>query len=126
MRNIISVAGRIFSSSSNITIVNQNGRVTVNGDLVENPADEDGIVEIRVLEGSVHSVKSDRNVVCADVTESVKAGGNVVAKSIGGDVKSGGNTTSGPIGGSVKAQGNVNSGTITGDAKAGGNINVKG
>lgn len=126
MKNIISISGQIFSSDSDLTVINNNGRVTVNGGLVTNPSDDDGIVEIRVLEGSIHSVQSDRNVMCADVTGDVKAGGNVVAKNVGGNVKSGGNTTCGDVAGDVKAQGNAITGPISGNAKAGGNLIFKG
>jgi hypothetical protein len=126
MKNIISIAGRIFSSDDNLTVINTNGRITVNGDLVENPAGDDGIVEIRIMEGSIHTVESDRNVVCGEVTGDVKAGGNVVAKDVGGSVKSGGNTTCGDVTGDVKAEGNIQSGRVSGKAKAGGNLIIKG
>lgn len=99
--------GNLSVSGNNLVI--QNGKVYIDGKLVEGAEDhaENKILEVRIVEGTVESLTADGNVVALGVHGSVSAGGNVKTDSVGGSVNAGGNVNCGRIGGSVNAGGNV-------------------
>lgn len=66
-----------------------------------------GIVEVRVVEGVLDSLRADGSVTTGSVKGSVKAGGSVTCDCVGGDVSAGGSVRCGRVGGDVSAGGSV-------------------
>lgn len=89
------------------SIVIKNGQVFVDGKEAE-IAPIKGIVEVRVIDGSIGELHSDASVNCEAVTGNVTAGGSV---------------NCGDVGGSVKAGGSVNCDSVRGDVSSGGSVN---
>jgi hypothetical protein len=105
----------------NVNVIN--GRVIVDGvDYAEQIGKHGGVLEIKVLEGTIGELHTSAAVVCQNVTGNVDAGGSVTCGAIGGDVDSGGSVKSGNIMGSVDSGGSVTCGTIGGSVDAGGSV----
>jgi hypothetical protein len=101
----LSLNGRTFTGG-NISIIG--GQVWIDGKRVDGDLDlRGGTLDVRVLEGSIESLKADGNVSCGAVSGSVSAGGNATCDSVGGSVNAGGNVRCDKVGGSVRAGGNV-------------------
>lgn len=110
-----SMLGNIFSAGNSISIngktyVGNNvqvvgGRVYIDGR--EQTDTVSGVVEIRVLEGTIHELRTDASVSCQDVTGNVSAGGSVNCDDVGGAVSAGGSVNCGKVGGSVRAGGSI-------------------
>jgi hypothetical protein len=115
------IAGRTFRGS-NIMITND--RIVIDGKDVTDEYDirPAGILEIKVLEGTIHALTTDAAVTCNDVTGDVDAGGSVSCKAVGGSVDAGGSVNCGNVAGSVNAGGSVNCGTVGGSIDAGGSV----
>ena len=100
---MITIDGRTFSGN-NVTI--RNGIVTIDG--VRQDGSVNGVVEVRVAEGSLVSLETDASVTCGSVGGNVSAGGSVRAHNIAGAVSAGGSVSaSGRLGGSISAGGSV-------------------
>lgn len=113
--------GNITVSGNDIDIVG--GKIYVDGKLLSGDTGvKNGIVEVRIVEGTVTNIKSDANVTARDVGGRIDAGGNVTCENVKGDASAGGNMTCDNVGGDVSAGGNVNCGRIGGDLSAGGNV----
>lgn len=66
-----------------------------------------GIQTIRILDGSIMSLKSSASVQCGNVTGCVDAGGSVQRGNVGKDVDAGGSVNCGKVTGSIDAGGSV-------------------
>lgn len=98
----IFIDGREFVGNS-ITI--RNGVVTVDG--VRQEGTLSGVVELRIVEGTVGHLECDGSVTAGNIHGDVKAGGSVTCDDVGGNVIAGGSVTCDNIGGSVMAGGSV-------------------
>ena len=98
----IKIDGRTFTGRS-VSIINN--RVTIDG--VEQDGTLSGVVEIRVLDGSISELRCDASVTCGAVTGGVTAGGSISCASVGGNVNAGGSVSCGSVRGSVRAGGSV-------------------
>lgn len=119
--NRININGRVFSGGN---IVINNGRVIIDGkdatDAVGKP--ENGILEVRVLEGIIEKLECDASVTCGEVRGSVEAGGSVTADAVGGNVSAGGSVNCDDVHGNASAGGSINCGSIGGNVMAGGSV----
>lgn len=106
--NKITINGKTFTGVGSVTV--SNNRVMINGKSVDYGKAEDGILEVKVLEGTIEHLEADGSVVCNDVRGSVQAGGSVSCKSVGGTIQAGGSVNCGEVGGSVIAGGSVSYG----------------
>ena len=98
-----------------------NGKVLVDGREVDNGLS--GVVEVRVLEGTIGQLKTDASVTCQNVTGNIDAGGSVTVKGdVGGKVDAGGSVNCGDVGQSVDAGVSVNCGAVQGNVDAGGSV----
>ena len=80
------------------------GKLYIDGKLVEDARpNRDGILEIRIVEGTVENVTADGAVTAGSVKGSIKAGANVICDCVGGSVTANGNVNCGRVGGSVNA-----------------------
>jgi hypothetical protein len=103
----------------NVSIIN--GKVMIDGKEFDGDCDgKDAIVKIE--QGEVVSVKSDRSVTCGNVKGDVSAQGSVNCDDVGGCVTAGGSVNCDGVGGSVSAGGSVNCDDINGTVSAGGSI----
>jgi hypothetical protein len=66
-----------------------------------------GILEIKVVSGTIEKLVTDRSVNCNAVSGDVSAGGSVNCDDVGGNVKAGGSVNCDSIGGSLVAGGPV-------------------
>lgn len=111
-------------SGDNIQVFN--GRVVVDGiDQTTKFTDVNAlnqILEIKVIDGTIHSLTTSASVTCNDVTGSVDAGGSVNAQAVGGDIDAGGSVTCGNVAGSIDAGGSVKCGSVGGSIDAGGSV----
>lgn len=94
----IVINGRGFSGN-NISIIN--GRVTIDGKSQEEAVN--GVVEVRITEGTPVSVTSDAAIHCNDVAGNVRAGMEVNCGEVGGSVNAGMSINCGDVSGSVNA-----------------------
>ena len=103
------ISGRTFRGN-NISITND--RIVIDGKDVTDQYDirPVGILEIRVLEGTIGSLTADGSVSCNDVTGDVSAGGSVKSGDVQGSVNAGGSVKCGAVGGSINAGGSVKHG----------------
>jgi len=114
MNRIIINGVEIVSSSGNVDIVG--GRVVIDG--VTQSVDISSGAEIRVTEGSINNLTTDRSVRCLNVGGNVEAGGSVNCDRITGSVRAGGSVNCDDIGGDVRAGGSVNCDDIGGSVTA--------
>jgi hypothetical protein len=98
----INIGGRSFVGHS-VSIIN--GVVTIDG--VRQDGTVSGVVEVRVTEGVLGELRTDRSVTCGDVRGNVHAGGSVQCDGVGGSVQAGGSVQCDAVGGSVMAGGSV-------------------
>ena len=98
----IVIDGQVFEGNS-VSIIN--GVVTIDG--VRQDGTVSGVVEVRIVEGTIGNLTCSSSVTCGDVTGSVDAGGSVHCKNVGGDVDAGGSVTCGRVSGSVDAGGSI-------------------
>ena len=109
-RNITMLGNRVFVDHNEIHI---------NSDSII-----DGIVEIRIVEGTIDNLETDANVVCGSVGGSVEAGGNVSCSNVEGSIDAAGNVVCGKVEGYVEAGGNVSAMSVHGGIEAGGNVRI--
>lgn len=98
----IIIDGREFTGS---TVNMFNGRVTIDGKPIDGQLS--GVVEIRIVEGTIHHLTTDASVTAGQITGDVSAGGSVTAGDVGGGATAGGSIRCGKVGGSVMAGGSV-------------------
>jgi len=98
----ININGQVYRGQ-NVSIIN--GVVTVDG--VRQDDKVSGVVEVRVLEGSLVDLTTDASVQCGLVTGNISAGGSVNCGDVRGSVNAGGSVRAGDITGSVNAGGSV-------------------
>ena len=101
--NRISINGRTFTGAHSVSIVN--GVVTIDGKREDGAVS--GVVEVRVLEGTLGDLRTDAAVACGEVRGNVHAGGSVNCDGVGGSVNAGGSVNCGAVRGSVTAGGSV-------------------
>lgn len=101
----ITINGKTFTGN-NVDVVG--GRVIIDG--VEQMSGQSGVLEVRVLEGTIHNLKADGSVSCNNVTGNVAAGGSVNCDDVGGNVAAGGSVNCDNVGGKVSAGGSVRMG----------------
>ena len=75
-------------------------------------------LEIRVVEGTIENLSTDKNISCLNVSGDVRAGGSVNCDEIKGNVSAGGSINCDDIGGNVNAGGSVNCDDIGGSVAA--------
>lgn len=98
----ISINGQTFTSDSFSGIDIVGGRIIING--VEQKGELlKGVVEVRILEGSVENLRSDASIHCGDVGGDVDAGMTVHCKNVQGNVDAGMSVHCGDVTGKVKA-----------------------
>lgn len=118
LMNRVSINGKTYTSNSSITVVN--GVVTIDGKTVEEDAKH--VMTIKIIEGSIGELQTDKAVVCENVTGNVRAGGSVNADNIGGDVHASGSVSCDDVKGSVQAGGSVSCDRVGGNVDAGGSV----
>lgn len=110
------------------TITIRNGKIEVDGKRVDldlvGTCEKAGIVEIRVLEGSIGELVTDASVTCEQVTGNVDAGGSVTCQDVGGHVDAGGSVKCRDVQGYVDAGGSVTAAVVYGNIDAGGSVRV--
>lgn len=117
------INGKTFSGSGqSVSIIN--GRLFVDGKEVDLESEaHSGIVEVRILEGTIQNLKSDTNITVekADVLGSVDARMSVtVHGNVQGNVDAGQSVTiAGDVGGDVNAGQSVTCCEVNGSVKAG-------
>ncbi len=98
MANRIMIDGREINGR---TVVIRNGAVSIDGKPVDGTLS--GVVEIRVLEGSIENLQSDCGIQCGDVSGNVTAGMSVTCGDVEGNVSSNMSVNCGNVSGSVSA-----------------------
>ena len=97
--------GMLKFSGNNVTLKDE--KLYIDGTLVEANAAAlgvvDGVLEIRIVEGSIENLQSDRDVTAGLVKGSVEANGSVNCDCVGGSVTAGGSVRCGRIGGDATA-----------------------
>ena len=105
--NKITINGQTYiSESGDVNIAG--GTVMIDG--VVQAGSVSGVVEVRVIEGSINSLTSSASVTCGNVTGNVKANGSVRCNDVGGNVTAGGSARCDDVGGNVAAGGSVRHG----------------
>lgn len=94
------INGVSYSGNSDLNIVG--GRIIIDG-VVQDGELLKGVVEIRVIEGSIKNLKSDATITCGNVTGDVDAGMTVHCKNVTGNVDAGMSVHCGKINGKAKA-----------------------
>lgn len=97
------------------------GRVIIDGTDVTGKVGkpEDGILEIRVVEGVIEELHSDVSVTCGNVRGSVRAGASVKAGTVGGSVSAGTAVKCGDVHGDASAGTSISCGQVGGSVSAG-------
>lgn len=106
----MTVNGKTITVPSGHSVSVTNGVVLVDG---VRYGDEDfakNVLEIKIAEGDLVDVFTDKSVSCSNVTGGVVAGGSVSCGGVGGNVKAGGSVSCGRVWGSVSAGGSVSHG----------------
>ena len=88
-------------SFSGRTVVIRKGKVTVDGKTAD--GELSGVVEIRIVEGSIENLECDADVKCGDVSGNVKAGMGVECGDVSGDVRAGMSVDCGVVHGNIDA-----------------------
>jgi hypothetical protein len=94
----IEIDGRVFSGTS---VEIRGGKVIIDGK--EQDGTLQGVVEVRITEGSPVSIRSDASVYCGAVSGDVDARMSVECGNVTGNVKAGMSVECGDIGGDVNA-----------------------
>jgi hypothetical protein len=97
--------------------------LTINGDKiivdgVVQPQHLSGVTEIRIVEGVLAELHTDRSVHCENVEGNVHAGASVNCEKVGGSVRAGASVNCGNVKGSVTAGASVNCDDIGGSVHA--------
>ncbi|SOC27294.1 hypothetical protein SAMN05428964_105356 [Thalassospira xiamenensis] len=106
----ISING-VTIEGNNLSI--RNGQVTIDGRAMSE-IDVEGILSIRVEEGTIQELRTDLSVSCNDVSGNVSAGGSVNCDDVGGNVSAGGSVNCDDVSGNVSAGGAVNADKVKG------------
>lgn len=93
----------ITVTGNSISVVN--GKVIVDG--IEISGNFSGNVELKITEGIVQNIRTDRSVNCGAVGGNVDAGGSVNCDDVRGSVNAGGSVNCDDIGGDVRAGGSI-------------------
>jgi len=110
----IVINGVEYFSDNSISI---NGdTVTVDG--IEQNAKIPNLVEIRILEGTIQNLITDRSVTCKNVGGNIEAGGSVNCDDVEGNITAGGSVNCDDVGGNIEAGGSVNCDDVTGSINA--------
>jgi hypothetical protein len=111
------INGQTFTGNS---IQIRDNRVIIDGvDINHDATQNKGIIEVRVLEGTIETLTSDRSVTAQDIGGSATAGLGLNCKNVKGNVTAGQSVNCENIGGSVKAGHSVNCGRVGGTVTAG-------
>jgi len=110
----VTINGVDIVGGQNITI--RNGTVVVDGNEVQ--GDFVGKMELRILEGTIENLTTDRSVTALGISGNVAAGGSVNCDSIGGSVTAGGSVNCDDVSGDVRAGGSVNCDDVGGSVAA--------
>lgn len=94
----IIINGKVYNGS-NVTI--RGSQVVIDGKPQGDPVN--GVVEVRITEGTPVSVQSDMDVHCGDVAGDVTAGMDVECGSVGGSARAGMSITCGDVSGDINA-----------------------
>jgi len=110
----IVINGIEYFSDTSISI---NGdTVTVDG--IEQNTKIPNLVEIRVLEGTIQNLITDRSVTCGDVLGNIDAGGSVNCDDVEGNITAGGSVNCDDVEGDISAGGSVNCDDVKGSINA--------
>lgn len=104
--NTVKINGKIYNGKD---IEIRNGVIKIDG-VVQKDESAKGVVEIRVLEGTIEHLITEASVSCGMVRGNVNAGGSVNCDAVGGDVSAGGSVNCDDVGGRVTAGGSVRRG----------------
>lgn len=104
--NRITINGVTYAGAGSVSIIN--GVVTIDGKRQDGSVS--GVVEIRVLEGTIGELRTDAAVNCGEVRGNVHAGGSVNCDGVGGSVNAGGSVNCDAVRGPVNAGGSVRHG----------------
>lgn len=97
--------------------ININGdTVTVDG--IEQNEKIPNVVEIRVLEGTIQNLITDRSVTCGDVRGNIDAGGSVNCDDVEGNITAGGSVNCDDVVGDISAGGSINCDDVNGSINA--------
>lgn len=120
--NSITINGKtIHCSGSNIVI--NNGKVIVDGKVVQGDMNGDIRVEIH---GDVESIKCGGSVTVRGNAANIDCGGGCeVCGDVHGNVDAGSHINCGNVAGNVDAGNYVNCGNVSGDVDAGGNVSFR-
>lgn len=116
----IRINGNTYQGN-NVSIIN--GVVKIDGVIQEGTVT--GVVEVRILDGTIENLTTDASVTCQAVSGNVRAGGSVTCTSVGGDADAGGSIKCGDVGRNVDAGGSVHCGKVTGKVDAGGSVRME-
>ena len=116
--NTVQINGETYHSKHSISV--NGSSIIIDGKPVKENAEH--VLTIKVIEGSIGELKTDKSVVCEDVTGNVHAGGSVSANDIGGNVEASGSVSCDAVEGDVKAGGSVSCGEVGGSVNAGGSV----
>lgn len=104
----ISINGKTMNISSNANIQIVNGKVIIDNKNVEYTFNDNHVIELHILEGSVRNISSDSSINCSsDIAGSVTAGSSVKCKNINGNVTAGSSVKCEVITGNVMAGSSV-------------------
>lgn len=118
----MTVNGKTINVPSGRSVSVINGVVIVDGVRYGEQDFGKDILEIKVTEGTIENLTSDRSITCLNVSGNIIAKGSVTCGNIGGNVDSTGSVTCDRINGSVRANGSVVCDNVGGDVTAGGSI----
>ena len=102
----ININGRNYNGTK---VVIRDGIIAID-DVVQNDNSAKNAVDIRVLDGTIFNLETDRSVSCGRVNGNVSAGGSVNCDDVHGDVNAGGSVNCDDIAGHVVAGGSVRRG----------------
>ena len=105
----------------NITI--EGKRVVIDGKLITDKAE--GVIELKVIDGTVENITSSASVTAGDVTGDVNADMSVTCGNVGGNVDAQMSVNCQDVSGNAKAGMSITARDITGKANAGMTINAR-
>ena len=104
MPNMFNIGG-ISVSGHNVSITN--GQIKVDGIVIEGAGVQNGILEIRIVEGVIENLSADGSVKANQIKGNVSAGGSITCDCVGGSINAGGSVKCGRVGGHINAGGSV-------------------
>jgi hypothetical protein len=114
----VTINGVTIEVDDNASVNIAGGNVIINGKVHETLTGLKGGVEVRILEGVLNHLTSDKSVTALSVKGNVTAGGSINCDNVGGNVTAGGSVNCDDIAGNAKAGGSINCDDIGGDATA--------